>query len=172
MTPLVGAVAIGAAAAAAGLAFVLLPVLSGQTAPGGPDRGAGGTQSAEGRPATSAAGEGAASAVDALREIEFDRQTGKLSDDDYAALRTTYTERALSEMRFAADRARAPVTARSDASQRPPLTCPVCGPRPESDAQYCSACARYLAGVCASCGAVVTESAARFCSGCGHQLAA
>jgi hypothetical protein len=31
------------------------------------------------------------SAIDALREIEFDRATGKLSDDDYAALKTEYT---------------------------------------------------------------------------------
>jgi hypothetical protein len=34
-------------------------------------------------------------AVVALREIEFDRVTGKLSDADYAELKTRYTERAL-----------------------------------------------------------------------------
>jgi Double zinc ribbon len=166
----VGAVIIGAAAAAVGLTFVLLPVLTGQKASGAADPG-GGVRPAEGRSATSAAARDA-SAVDALREIEFDRQTGKLSDDDYATLKATYTERALSEMRDATDRVGAPVVVRSEAVGIGPRTCPVCGPRPESDAVYCSACSRYLAGVCASCGAVVTESAARFCSGCGHQLAA
>lgn len=36
--------------------------------------------------------------VEALREIEFDRATGKLSDDDYAQLKATYTDRALAVM--------------------------------------------------------------------------
>ena len=41
------------------------------------------------------------SAIVALREIEFDRATGKLSDSDYAELRKTYGERALRDMRAA-----------------------------------------------------------------------
>ncbi|MDQ8168592.1 MAG: hypothetical protein P3C09_12625, partial [Gemmatimonadota bacterium] len=40
-------------------------------------------------------------AVAALREIEFDRETGKLSDDDYAELKTRYTREALAELRAA-----------------------------------------------------------------------
>ena len=40
-----------------------------------------------------------AEAVAALREIEFDRVTGKLSDDDYTELKTRYTGRALAAMR-------------------------------------------------------------------------
>jgi hypothetical protein len=62
-------------------------------------------------------------AVDALREIEFDKETGKLSEGDYDALRVSYTERALEELR----------------SKGKP-TCPTCGPRPESDALFCSNC--------------------------------
>ena len=38
-------------------------------------------------------------AIVALREIEFDRATGKLSDADYAELKARYTERALDAMR-------------------------------------------------------------------------
>ena len=38
-------------------------------------------------------------AIDALREIEFDRATGKLSDVDYDSLKASYTERAITEMR-------------------------------------------------------------------------
>jgi cytochrome c-type biogenesis protein CcmI len=41
----------------------------------------------------------AVSAIDALREIEFDRATGKLSDADYAELRATYAPRALADIR-------------------------------------------------------------------------
>ncbi len=62
-------------------------------------------------------------AVDALREIEFDKETGKLSEGDYDALRVSYTERALMEIR-----------------QEQMLACPNCGPRPESDATFCSNC--------------------------------
>ena len=38
-------------------------------------------------------------AVAALREIEFDRETGKLSDSDYAELKVRYTREALAELR-------------------------------------------------------------------------
>src|SRR3954462_15413585 len=62
-------------------------------------------------------------AVDALREREFDRQTGKISDADYEPLKARYTEQALAVMRAG----NAPV-------------CERCGPRPEVDAEYCSRC--------------------------------
>src|ERR1051325_1963030 len=41
-------------------------------------------------------------AITALREIEFDRVTGKLSDVDYAQLKTRYTQAAVNAMRSAA----------------------------------------------------------------------
>ena len=107
-------------------------------------------------------------AVEALREIEFDRQTGKLSDSDYAALKASYTERALAELR--ADE-RAPVSPAKDA-RAPRRACPDHGKRPESDAAYCSECGRYLVGASPACGATVTEPAARYCVGCGNTLAA
>jgi len=40
-------------------------------------------------------------AVAALREIEFDRATGKLSDADYVQLKAHYTRQALASMRHA-----------------------------------------------------------------------
>ena len=52
------------------------------------------------------------------------------------------------------------------------LACESCGPRPESDAIYCSQCGRYLAGACGSCGSPVTEAGARYCGACGGALAA
>lgn len=64
------------------------------------------------------------SAIDALREIEFDRETGKLSETDYAALKARYTGMAVSEMRG------------EDAL---PI-CPSCGARPENDSRFCSSC--------------------------------
>lgn len=66
-------------------------------------------------------------AVDALRELEFDRQTGKISDADYGPLKARYTEQALAVMR---------------AGETP--VCERCGPRPEQEAEFCSRCGTAL----------------------------
>ncbi|HEU4630305.1 MAG TPA: zinc ribbon domain-containing protein [Gemmatimonadaceae bacterium] len=123
--------------------------------------------------------QGEENAVEVLREIEFDRATGKLSDADYAALRARYTERALAELRArdsAAALAALPVEDAAEAEvrrQRARLAeCPTCGPRPEPDALYCSDCGRFLPGRCGACGAPAEQPGMRFCSACGHTLAA
>lgn len=67
-------------------------------------------------------------AVEALRELEFDRATGKISDADYSSLKASYTRKALTVMR-AGDRS----------------VCERCGPRPEEDAVFCSTCGASLA---------------------------
>jgi len=113
--------------------------------------------------------------VAALREIEFDRQTGKLSDADYTALKASYTERALAELRAEPQEPAAapdPVESLVLDFRAQRRTCAEHGARPESDAAYCSECGRYLAGACPTCGAAITEPAARFCTGCGNALAA
>ncbi|HEY9226136.1 MAG TPA: zinc ribbon domain-containing protein [Gemmatimonadaceae bacterium] len=122
------------------------------------------------------------SAVTALREIEFDRATGKLSETDYADLKTRYTREAVEAMRRESASA---LTA--SASSRPSddeleavvrayreqhTKCPTCGPRPEPDAVFCSNCGRYLRDKCAGCGAPVEALDARYCVNCGNQLAA
>ena len=118
------------------------------------------------------------SAIEALREIEFDRETGKLSDDDYAGMKSRYTAQALVELR-AGDADAAGASAPPDLAERlvkkyrPGSTiCPTHGLRPEPDALYCSECGVFLPGKCEHCGARITASAAHFCSGCGHILAA
>lgn len=69
-------------------------------------------------------------AVDALREIEFDHATGKLSESDYGELKSAYTQRAVAAMRM---------------GDKAAIFCAQCGPRPEPDAAYCSDCGRALA---------------------------
>lgn len=112
-------------------------------------------------------------AVVALREIEFDRVTGKLSDSDYDELKSRYTERALSAMRTGGTAAPDDAVEEAVLAYRARLRrCVNCGPRPEPDATYCSNCGHYLPGACESCGAAVDEAAAAFCKSCGRQLAA
>ncbi len=122
-------------------------------------------------------------ALAALREIEFDRATGKLSDEDYAALKAKYSEQALALLRTeqetqAADVAPDQIEAMVEARLRvirgtESVVCPRCGPRPEADAIYCSNCGDRLggAGRCASCGAALHPDG-RFCESCGAAVAA
>jgi Double zinc ribbon len=121
----------------------------------------------------------------ALKEIEFDRETGKLSDEDYLFLNDKYTAQALEALRaeqetvvpddveaLIAHRVRA---LRSAAASAPPgaRVCPTCGPRPEPDAVFCSTCGGSLPApaACARCGTPLSADS-RFCEGCGSRVAA
>lgn len=116
-------------------------------------------------------------ALRALREIEFDRATGKLSDADYESLQTKYTAEALAALR-AEDEGRGTgegsVAPTRPSSPLPRLSCPTHGLRPELDAIFCSDCGRRLdaaPGYCARCGSAL-EREARYCNGCGTRVAA
>ncbi len=124
-------------------------------------------------------------ALAALKEIGFDRETGKLSDADYEFLKAKYTATAVEALRaetesHAPDDVEAMIAARvrtlrSAATSTPPDApgCPVCGPRPEWDAVFCSTCGRRLpaASACGRCGAALPPGS-RFCEACGTQVAA
>lgn len=116
------------------------------------------------------------SAIAALREIEFDRATGKLSEADYAELKARYTKEAIAVMRrqqeSPAGAADDEIEAAVRAYRETHATCPEHGPRPELDAVYCSECGRYLRERCVGCGAAVVERDARYCVSCGDRLAA
>lgn len=118
-----------------------------------------------------------ARALRALREIEFDRATGKLSDQDYGALHAKYTGLALEALREQAPAPASGAPSRAPGPPSPParaLSCPTDGPRPEADAVFCSVCGRRLErapGFCARCGGAL-EDGAHFCSRCGTRVAA
>ncbi len=107
------ALLVGTALAVASLCYVLYPLFRADIA-------------VVPRP-LAAAGRRQSPAVDALRELEFDRQTGKISDADYEPLKARYTEQALAVMRAGDAR-----------------VCERCGPRPERDAEFCSKCGAAL----------------------------
>lgn len=130
----------------------------------------------------------------ALREIEFDRATGKLSDEDYATLKAKYATAAVAAMRVEKEAA-AGADAGTDgdamtvddaddaaevavrrARQRGRSVCSVCGPRPEPGAVFCSSCGRSLANPdaaprCWICGVPVPPEA-KYCPSCGKAIAA
>jgi rRNA maturation endonuclease Nob1 len=132
-------------------------------------------------------------ALTALKEIEFDRETGKLSDSDYEFLKGKYTAAALEALRHeseevASDDIEAMVAAKvralrsasaatsSNTSTVVPAShpsCTTCGPRPEPDAIFCSGCGRRLASrlTCDRCGSVLSPDS-RYCEICGRQVAA
>lgn len=113
-------------------------------------------------------------ALRALKEIEFDRATGKLSDADYDQLKAKYTQEALAAMR---GEPVAKLSRPAKPAPRSPLPAPVCpvhGARPESDAVFCSDCGRRLGtapGYCARCGSAL-ETDSRYCNRCGARVAA
>jgi len=111
------ALLIGTALAVASLCYVLYPLF----------RASAGTTTPLPRPASM---DHHGSAVEALRELEFDRQTGKISDADYAPLKARYTDQAVAAMR----------AGKGEGDQ----ACPNCGRRPESDALFCSNCGAAL----------------------------
>ena len=127
-------------------------------------------------------------ALSALKEIEFDQATGKLSDEDYVMLKGKYTAQALQALRSenGPPGAQAPPLAsshdlealiaarahaiRSEGSAT--IVCPHCGPRPEQDALFCSTCGcRLGVRTCAACSATLPPGS-RFCDQCGTRVAA
>ena len=163
MSAAIVALVIGTLLAIAALAFVLYPLFFDPRPPHGvAPRSTGGSSWSDDV------------AIAALREIEFDRATGKLSEADYAQLKAQYTRQALTRMR------RAPAAETEDdeleatirAYRAERAVCDRCGPRPELDAIFCSNCGQYLPGRCEQCSRRVEEAGARFCSACGHRLAA
>ncbi len=183
----------GTALALLALMLVLSPLISGDNQESSKSLKAANGKTKRGSNAD-ADHESRGSAVTALREIEFDRATGKLSDSDYVDLKERYTSLALDELRqrteIVADNTRVVTAAASltgaaafgsvdeaveallERARATQCSCEVCGPRPESDALYCSSCGRYLRKACPECGTEVTLVGSHYCTNCGGQLGA
>ena len=81
----------------------------------------------------------------AIKESEFDYRMGKLSDDDFAALRERYSAQAL-EAIAALDSAHAAQHKKLAEVRRPTriVFCPTCGRGVPPRANFCPACGRSL----------------------------
>lgn len=170
---------VGSLLSVVALAYVLLPILRAES---------GGWQPVlQARTVVVGGTDEGSSAIEALREVEFDRATGKLSEDDYAILRATYAPQALAELRAREGHGTADAALDTSPSAALPTdaaerliarmrtrrtACGQCGPRPEPDAVFCSSCGGYLEVSCLRCQAPVPSGDARFCVSCGESLAA
>jgi RNA polymerase subunit RPABC4/transcription elongation factor Spt4 len=122
----------------------------------------------------------------ALKEIEFDRATGKLSETDFNQLHTKYSAAAIAVLEPAGgspvgdDAVEALITARAasgkgvsaGAGKVPGPRCLTHGTTSEPGARFCPACGSGLlatAGTCLGCGTAVPGDSI-FCPGCGVRV--
>jgi len=113
----------------------------------------------------------------ALKELELDRSMGKLSDDDYAEIRSRYRERAVRilrqldqgqsyEQQIARDLAarREALGSKAQTAKAPSEGSPQAAARASSDERP-----TVIATACADCG-TRNDVDARFCKSCGKRL--
>lgn len=111
------------------------------------------------------------SAFDAITDIDFEYETGKLSDADYAQLRSSYRSHALDIMgridAFGADAGRVSNHVTEQAGAAPPR-CPDCGFLSSDSDRFCSVCGSQLVhdGLCESCRSPLDPDD-HFCGACG-----
>lgn len=110
--------------------------------------------------------------LSALRDLDFDFRTGKVSEEDYTALRAqlvseaaTYIE---SEDSIADEQIEAMIAARRTARSHS-QACSNCGNTVEADSHFCSQCGTAIAQGCPSCGKPVQDGD-YFCTTCGFTL--
>jgi hypothetical protein len=120
-------------------------------------------------------------AMQALRELSFDRQVGKVGSEDYGAFETNLklaaagTLRALDQWEAEADRGRT-ATLRLGA-----VVCPACGHSSPAADHFCGNCGAALAGSTTPAAVAVaadrcshcqrpSEPDDKFCAGCGKPL--
>ena len=110
-------------------------------------------------------------ALTALRDLDFDFQTGKVSEEDYPALREQLVAEAAKYVAAETDRddrLEAMIHARKAAAagQKP---CPRCGEQLDATTSFCPRCGAEVGLACPLCGKSV-KVGDLFCRSCGSKL--
>ena len=113
--------------------------------------------------------------LSALRDLDFDFQVGKVSEEDYASLRARLVAEAAQYLpsRCCAqddkdDEIEALLQARKASKAKAPV-CSHCGELIESGIRFCPRCGTAVEASCLSCGGDI-KAGDLFCSSCGKQL--
>lgn len=110
--------------------------------------------------------------LSALRDLDFDFSTGKVSEEDYSALRAQLVTEAAtyirSEKSIADEQIEIMIQARK-ASQSNIRKCSNCGNTVEPNSRFCSQCGTAAGNICPSCAKPIQDGD-RFCNTCGTKL--
>jgi ribonuclease HII len=113
------------------------------------------------------------SVLAALRDLDFDFKTGKVSEEDYQPLRAQLlaeTAQYIESEKSKDEKLEALIQARRKTPQK--ITCEHCGAPMEADQKFCSKCGAVAqTEACPSCGKKLRAGDA-FCSSCGTKIEA
>ncbi len=115
-------------------------------------------------------------AYNALKEAEFDYETGKLSDKDYGIIKEKYSKIAVEAMQKIEKHEKQPSEKDGAVSvaQEGTAKCANCGKALPNGAKFCQSCGNKVkpqanANVCSKCGTEHKKND-KFCQGCGQRL--
>lgn len=119
------------------------------------------------------ASEGRREAVfSALRDLEFDFKTGKVSEEDYAPLKAQLMTEAAHyvEQEKAEDEKLEALIQTRRSAQLQVINCDRCGTSLEAGQRFCTKCGSAVSqDICPSCGGKI-RAGDQFCSSCGSSL--
>lgn len=118
---------------------------------------------------------------DAITDLDFEKDAGKVSEQDYRTARNDYMLQ-VAEIMSRIDTLSPPKQEKAAAAskgekkgKRPEgadsRTCGSCGKSSRADSKFCMHCGAPFGLVCAACGESLPEEA-RFCMACGHKVSA
>ena len=111
--------------------------------------------------------------LSALRELDFDFKTGKISEEDYTPLRTQLMAEAAQYIEAEekeSEQLEALIRTRRAAAQQQGLRCEHCNAPIQAGQRFCSKCGSALNHEqCPSCGRKI-QTGDLFCSSCGHKI--
>ena len=110
--------------------------------------------------------------LSALLDLDFDYRTGKVSEEDYSAVRAQLVANAAQYIRLEKsiedEQIEAMIEARK-ASKSKSQMCSGCGDKVPGDSRFCSQCGTPVSQGCPSCGKSIQEGDL-FCTICGAKL--
>ncbi|MFH1186517.1 MAG: zinc ribbon domain-containing protein [Chloroflexota bacterium] len=116
-------------------------------------------------------GEAHTAALSALRDLDFDFRTDKVSEDDYPGLRADLVAKAAEYIQAETaedDRIESLIRARKTAAAHT-NPCPKCGKHVEVGGHFCPHCGTALGTACPSCSGII-KTGDLYCTSCGTKL--